>query len=61
MKINLVKKDGKLYDEVGIYTTELKVVLTDYPTIIRTYVIVIHVLNPCKNVMNQHKEGIFRY
>jgi hypothetical protein len=47
MKINLIKAN-KLYDEVGIYTTELKIVLN--PLVSRTYVIIIHVLHPCKNV-----------
>jgi hypothetical protein len=48
-KINLIKA-GTLYDEVGIYTTELKAKLKAYPLIIRAYVIVIHVLHPCKNI-----------
>jgi hypothetical protein len=61
MKINLIKKDGELYDEVGIYTTELQAELINYPAVIRTYVIVIHVLHPCKNVIDRHKIAHFRY
>jgi hypothetical protein len=47
----ILKKALTLYKEVGIYETKLSAKLIDYPAVTKDYYIIVHVLFPCKNVI----------